>query len=128
MHKDSSSEHPLFPYYFIANIPLCEFNVANGSTEFWLGSHALTTHHDQKIAMTEDDIAPYPSAEVGNVIPAIKDDVKEQRRAFRPPIQPVCGPGDVMIRDIRLWHAGMPNGSDAHRIMLGLGYQVCCFS
>lgn len=27
-----------------------------------------------------------------------------------------------MIRDIRTWHAGMPNESDEHRIMLGLGY------
>lgn len=29
-----------------------------------------------------------------------------------------------MIRDLRLWHAGMPNETDSHRIMLGLGYQV----
>lgn len=28
-----------------------------------------------------------------------------------------------MIRDLRTWHAGMPNNSDDHRIMLGLGYQ-----
>jgi len=28
-----------------------------------------------------------------------------------------------MIRDLRLWHAGMPNGTDTHRIMIGLGYQ-----
>lgn len=43
---------------------------------------------------------------------------------IRPPVQPVVERGDIMIRDLRLWHAGMPNSSDKHRIMLGLGYMV----
>jgi hypothetical protein len=30
-----------------------------------------------------------------------------------------------MLRDLRTWHAGMPNESDNYRIMLALGYQVC---
>lgn len=43
---------------------------------------------------------------------------------MRPPVQPELRRGDIMIRDLRLWHAGMPNSSDEHRIMLGLGYMV----
>ncbi|KAJ1330872.1 kanamycin B dioxygenase [Microdochium nivale] len=122
-HKDSTFDHPLYPYYFIANIPLCDFNVENGATEFWLGSHAHTTQSEQKIAETEEDIAPYPGlAEIGGTIPPISDDAKDERHKIRPPIQPACDRGDVMIRDLRLWHAGMPNHSDAHRVMLALGY------
>ena len=29
-----------------------------------------------------------------------------------------------MLRDLRTWHAGMPNESEDYRIMLALGYQV----
>ncbi|KAF3763305.1 phytanoyl-CoA dioxygenase family protein [Cryphonectria parasitica EP155] len=95
-HKDSNFDHPLCPYYFIANIPLCDFSVENGATEFWLGSSVYTTMEDQQT---------------------------EARRAVRPPLQPEAHRGDIMIRDLRTWHAGMPNNSDKHRIMLGLGYQ-----
>lgn len=125
VHKDGSFDHPLYPYYFIANIPLCDFSIKNGSTEFWLGSHAHTTYRDQEIARTPEDVKPYPTAEVGKVIPPVLEEAKEQRMKFRPPIQPSCSRGDVMIRDLRMWHAGMPNNGDAHRVMLALGYQVC---
>ena len=57
----------------------------------------------------------------------LRDDVWEERRQIRPPIQPVCEEGDIMLRDLRTWHAGMPNESDDYRIMLALGYQVCLF-
>lgn len=30
-----------------------------------------------------------------------------------------------MLRDLRTWHAGMPNESEDYRIMLALGYKVC---
>lgn len=97
----------------------------NGATEFWLGSHAHTTQSEQKIADTEEDIAPYPGlTEIGGYIPPIGDEIREARREIRPPIQPACARGDVMIRDLRLWHAGMPNLSSAHRVMLALGYMV----
>jgi len=29
-----------------------------------------------------------------------------------------------MLRDLRTWHAGMPNESEDYRIMLALGYQA----
>lgn len=109
---------------FVANVPLCDFSVENGSTEFWLGSHALTTCHDQEIASGAEDMKMYPLARMGQTIPPITDAALEQRIKVRPPIQPICHRGDVMIRDLRTWHAGMPNSSNAHRIMLALGYQV----
>ncbi|KAK2051213.1 phytanoyl-dioxygenase family protein [Colletotrichum caudatum] len=124
VHKDSEYDHPLYPYYFIANIPLCDFTVENGSTEFWLGSHAHTTVHDQELCQTEEDIKRYSFATIGEPVPPVHQEAKEARMKVRPPIQPACSRGDIMIRDLRLWHAGMPNGSDAHRIMLALGYMA----
>jgi hypothetical protein len=32
--------------------------------------------------------------------------------------------GGAVIRDIRLWHAGMPNPSDAHRPMIAMIHWV----
>lgn len=55
----------------------------------------------------------------------VKPEVYEQRRDVRPPIQVVCEKGDMFIRDLRTFHAGMPNESDEDRIMVAIGYQVC---
>ncbi|KAJ5924126.1 hypothetical protein N7466_008313 [Penicillium verhagenii] len=122
VHKDNAFIHPQYPYYFIANIPLCSTSVENGATEFWLGSHAHTSNHDQKIATKPEEITAH--YRLGEPLPAVTQEAQELRRAIRPPIQATCSAGDIMIRDIRLWHAGMPNETDTHRIMLGLGYQV----
>ena len=124
MHKDNNYPHPQFPYYFIANIPLCDFSIENGATEFWLGSHAATSAADQVRATTGEHLKTYPMSRLNDPIPSVSEDALRSRRAVRPPMQPACRKGDIMIRDIRLWHAGMPNDSDSHRIMLGLGYMV----
>ncbi|KAK2608099.1 hypothetical protein N8I77_006732 [Diaporthe amygdali] len=121
-HKDSMFDHPQCPYYFIANVPLCDFSVANGATEFWLGSHADTTIADQQ-PVTDETRATWKPSAATDRIPWISAEAKDARRAVRPPVQPEVLRGDIMIRDLRTWHAGMPNHSDKHRIMLGLGYQ-----
>lgn len=124
VHKDNDFVHPQFPYFFIANIPLCDFSIENGATEFWLGSHAQTSSMHQKVAEHPEDLKLYPKARLGEPLPPVIEWAREERRKIRPPIQPTCYRGDIMIRDLRTWHAGMPNFSDAHRIMLGLGYQA----
>jgi ectoine hydroxylase-related dioxygenase (phytanoyl-CoA dioxygenase family) len=125
VHKDNAYRHPQFPYFFIANVPLCDFNVENGATEFWLGSHAATSAADQVHATNEEQLGPYQNSRLEEPIPTVTESALEARGAYRPPMQPECSRGDIMIRDIRLWHAGMPNESNHHRIMLGLGYMVC---
>lgn len=122
-HKDSMFAHPQCPYYIIANVPLCDFTTTNGATEFWLGSHAATTLEDQQ-PVTDTTRATWKPKTATDRIPWIHDETKEARRVVRPPVQPAVARGDIMIRDLRTWHAGMPNLSDKHRIMLGLGYQV----
>ncbi|PSR85674.1 phytanoyl-dioxygenase family protein [Coniella lustricola] len=121
-HKDSSFDHPQCPYYLIANIPLCDFSVANGATEFWLGSSVYTSIEDQQVVHEDCTVSMKPY-KAGERIPWISDEAKAARRSVRPPLQPAVARGDVLIRDLRTWHAGMPNLSTEHRVMLGLGYQ-----
>jgi hypothetical protein len=141
VHKDITFHHPRCPFYFIANIVLDDFSPANGSTgkfqssigtewitltpvcaEFWLGSHAHTTSADQVPCTEETKVRQQvPGDPSCNVKPSIV----EQRRPIRPPIQAECSKGDIMIRDLRTWHAGMPNDSSKDRLMIAIGYQVC---
>ncbi|KAL2064127.1 hypothetical protein VTL71DRAFT_4621 [Oculimacula yallundae] len=123
VHKDITFFHPLCPFFVIANVPLCPFNAATGSTEFWLGSHASTSGKDQVIATAETKLAN-ATLRVGEPVTYVLPEVFEKRRQTRPPIQPVCEKGDIMLRDVRTWHAGMPNESEEYRIMLALGYQA----
>jgi ectoine hydroxylase-related dioxygenase (phytanoyl-CoA dioxygenase family) len=37
-------------------------------------------------------------------------------------VQPTVKKGSLILRDFRLWHAGMPNPSDRARCVLALGY------
>ncbi len=61
---------------------------------------------------------PYPTTRVPECF--ILPELLEARRKVRPPIQIVCKPGGVLLRDQRIWHAGMPNASDEDRIMLAM--------
>ncbi|KAH9906389.1 phytanoyl-dioxygenase family protein [Xylariomycetidae sp. FL2044] len=126
VHKDMVFFHPQAPFYVIANMPLSSFNKENGSTEFWLGSHAHTSGHDQVIA-TAADQEQNPRLIVGEPMCFVRPEVVEERRSVRPPVQPAAEPGDFMLRDLRTWHAGMPNETDQFRTMLALGYKAPWF-
>ena len=51
-------------------------------------------------------------------------DVLEARRAVCPPLQPVIREGSVVIRDIRMWHRGMPNHTPNPRPMIAMIHWV----
>jgi len=74
----------------------------NGSTELWPG-----THLDTSMSIFEPSLRVPPKA-------------LERRRALRSPIQPSVRAGSVLIRDTRLWHAGMTNHTDTPRPMLAM--------
>ncbi|KAI9737081.1 MAG: hypothetical protein M1834_000671 [Cirrosporium novae-zelandiae] len=124
VHKDITFFNPQCPFYFIANIPLCDFTEENGATEFWLGSHLHTTGYDQIIATPELTTG---KVRLGEPTCNVRPEVVEARRGVRPPVRGICSKGDITIRDLRLWHAGMPNESDADRIMIAIGYQAPWF-
>ena len=78
-------------YNLVVNVPIVDTTPHNGSTELWPGTHLDTTR-----AISDGDIKLAPADE-------------ERRRAERQPLQPSIPAGSVLIRDMRLWHRGMPN-------------------
>lgn len=85
----------------VVNIPVVDMSPENGSTEIWPGTHLDTT------------VSRYDELE----IPLQK---LNERRMQVPPEQPVVPRGSVIIRDIRLWHAGMPNRTAVPRPMIAM--------
>jgi ectoine hydroxylase-related dioxygenase (phytanoyl-CoA dioxygenase family) len=80
-----------------------DMDASNGATEIWLGSH-----HD-----------PHMREGGPNEVPA---DLLEHRRRTDPPVRACARAGSLLIRDARLWHAGMPNPSPAPRPMVAMAH------
>ena len=96
VHSDCEFAHPAyFPFAHVVNINLVDTSAQNGGTEFWPGSHHVSTHEDHH---RSDDIEATLS---------IRPELLEERRRHSPPIQASTKRGSMIIRDLRLWHAGM---------------------
>ena len=85
----------------VVNISPLNVTEENGSIELWPGSH-LNTNIDRRI----DE-----STEVA-------------RREISPPIRGNAKKGSALIRDVRLWHRGVPNESDRPRHMIAMIHNV----
>lgn len=92
-------------FFLIANIPLIDLSTDTGSTEIWPGTHKLR----QKT---------YFAPEKNIVLP----EILEQRYKARPPLQPNIPKGSIILRDLTMWHCGVPNPSDKIRCMPALGF------
>ncbi len=93
-------------FSIVANVPIVDMTPENGSTEIWPGTHLDTTRsHDEK----DIKIAPEDEA---------------RRRAVVGPLQPNVPAGGVIIRDMRVWHRGMPNYTDTPRPMIAMVHFV----
>jgi ectoine hydroxylase-related dioxygenase (phytanoyl-CoA dioxygenase family) len=79
----------------------------NGSTEIWLGTHT-------------SDISAQEGAHGERDSGRIRQVLLDKRAEICPPVQPTINKGGLMIRDLRLWHAGMPNRTDKVRVMLAM--------
>jgi len=124
VHKDTRFRHPKCPFVVISNTALVDFTLDNGATEFWLGTHAYSDETCQTIATKE---TVFQSQRLGTPSCPIREDVVEARRQIRPPVQATMSKGDVMLRDFRVWHAGMPNGTDKDRIMVAQAWTAPWF-
>ena len=89
-------------YGLVVNVPVVSMSPHNGSTEFWPGTHLDTRY----------------SIHQGS--PRVAEEHLEEWRRKRPPFQPVVERGSAIVRDIRMWHAGMPNLSTQPRPMLAM--------
>ncbi|MEE2726044.1 MAG: phytanoyl-CoA dioxygenase family protein [Candidatus Latescibacterota bacterium] len=96
---DGDGDHPATT--LVVNISPIDVHPDNGSTEIWPGSHRVGG------SLTETLI--------------------EARRAVAPPVRVQAPKGSVIVRDIRLWHCGVPNASDQIRHMIALVHQVQWF-
>ena len=83
----------------VVNIPPGPADETNGAIELWPGSHRLGVYENH------------------NGVPAR---MEEERRAVRGPANPRTQPGDVLLRDVRVWHRGVPNPSKRPRHMIAL--------
>ena len=82
----------------VVNIPPGGMDNGNGAIELWPGSHRVAVHSRQGVLSA----------------------MEAERRAECPPENPRTAPGDVLIRDVRLWHRGVPNRSPRPRHMIAL--------
>ncbi|KIV78624.1 hypothetical protein PV11_06257 [Exophiala sideris] len=107
VHSDCEFAHPAyFPFAYVINISLVDVTPQNGGTEVWIGSHHVSVQE-----------AHNPTTDTEHIL-TIKQDLVEQRRKHSPPVQASTKRGSLVIRDLRLWHAGMPNLTDEPRVML----------
>ena len=82
----------------VVNVPLVDMTLKNGATVYWPGTHKDTRLHS------------------GDRFPS-----DEMLAAWGRPSERVCARrGDLVLRDLRVWHGGMPNTSEEHRPMLAL--------
>jgi ectoine hydroxylase-related dioxygenase (phytanoyl-CoA dioxygenase family) len=112
VHSDADFDHPDHPFAYVVNVPLITMTPENGSTEVWLGTHANTGLHVQEGRHGE------------RASSRIRQEDLDNRRAIRPPCQPIVPKGSIVVRDLRLWHAGMGNRTDTIRVMLAMSKSV----
>jgi len=97
---DQPAAHPAAA--LIINVAPLQVSPENGSIELWPGSH-------QEMVITPDSTSiKVPAADLA------------RREKVSAPIRGNTEKGDVLIRDDRLWHRGMPNRSNLPRPMIAM--------
>jgi hypothetical protein len=105
-HLWPNMKHATPAYALVVNIPVVDMHPGNGSTEIWPG-----THLDTSVSLQQGDIK-------------VSAEKLAAQREIASPIQPEVRAGSILIRDMRLWHAGMPNPSDDPRPMIAMIHWV----
>ncbi|MEM7029808.1 MAG: phytanoyl-CoA dioxygenase family protein [Chloroflexota bacterium] len=106
LHSDQQHLWPNLPVAhpaasLVVNIALRDVTIADGAIELWPGSHLETRTTGR-----------------------IDADIAAERREVNPPIRGETKKGDVLIRDMRVWHRGVPNQSDELRHMIALVHNI----
>ena len=104
VHRDSSHlfgtemsvAHPVAS--LVLNIPFCDFTEFNGSTEYWAGSHLIVDRGSEESSKLVERTSALPSSRLNIAL------------------------GSFALRDLRVWHRGMPNQADYFRTMLAIVY------
>jgi ectoine hydroxylase-related dioxygenase (phytanoyl-CoA dioxygenase family) len=91
--------HP--PASLVINVSLVDVTEENGATEIWPGTHM--------IPLNGQSVSP---------------ELEAQRREVAPPVRAVARKGSLVIRDMRMWHRGVPNQSSEIRHMIALIHNI----
>jgi len=98
---------PLPTYALVLNIPLVDTNIENGPLEIWPGGTHLNPDNANHVTL-DGTVNPHL-----HIVRAAEHMVSEK----------VLAPaGSIIIRDLRMWHRGTPNRSDAPRPNLSMIY------
>jgi hypothetical protein len=102
LHRDSGHlwaghVHPTAS--IVINVCPVDVDENNGATEIWPGTHRI--------------VGP-----IGDN--RITAEMEKSRRETNPPVRTITTKGDAVLRDIRLWHRGMPNNGIEARHMIGM--------
>ncbi len=81
------------------NMPLCDFTESNGSTEIWPGTQLIVDTDPADGGKLAERVTAFPSMRTNLKI------------------------GALVLRDLRTWHRGTPNGTDTPRTMLSIVYR-----
>ena len=95
MHEPSAGEAAPTSAVVVNVVPQ-DVDERNGAVELWPGTHKI--------------VVPTP----------VPEDAIAARRAETAPVRGVIRKGDVLLRDSRLWHRGVPNPSDEYRHMIAM--------
>jgi ectoine hydroxylase-related dioxygenase (phytanoyl-CoA dioxygenase family) len=97
------------PRGFVVNVPVMECGLHNGPLEVWPGgSHMWDSNFLKPFGLV-------PNVQDGRN-PAV-----ERLAGYFPSIKVVLKPGEILIRDLAMWHRGTPNPTDQPRTMLTIG-------
>ncbi len=88
------------------NIPLVDVGAANGALEVWPGTH-----------LDVRSIQHFPKSLL------VPEAWLEARRQVSPPVRMPVPKGALLLRDLRMWHRGTTNSTDAARPMIAVSYQ-----
>jgi ectoine hydroxylase-related dioxygenase (phytanoyl-CoA dioxygenase family) len=97
------------PRGFVVNVPVMECGLHNGPLEVWPGgSHMWDSNFLRPFGLV-------PNVQDGRN-PAV-----ERLAEYFPSIKVVLKPGEILIRDLAMWHRGTPNPTAHPRTMLTIG-------
>jgi len=128
VHADIAHTFPHTAIGVCFNFYLEDASAANGSTELWLGSARESSFRDHLACkpLKDGESAVKPqrvnlrNQNEANILHSfgVREEPLEERRKWAPPIQPTVKKGSIMLRDMRIWHAGIANPGKEARVML----------
>jgi ectoine hydroxylase-related dioxygenase (phytanoyl-CoA dioxygenase family) len=97
------------PRGYIVNVPVMECGLHNGPLEVWPGgSHLWDRAFLSRFGLV-------PNVQDG------RNPTVERLAEYFPSVKVVLKPGEILIRDLAMWHRGTPNPTSHPRTMLTIG-------